>query len=129
MYNRYIPQADGSYHRSFVADPPEPETENPEPLSIPEEPHPAFSEHPSQSPVEPPRRRLSQSRQQPAHRPPRKEPVQTSPLGITGFLRQLIPSNLDAEDLIVVLLLLLMSGESQDDQNGALLTLALYLFL
>ena len=31
--------------------------------------------------------------------------------------------------LVIVLLLLLMSGDCQEDQNTALLTLALYLFL
>lgn len=129
MYNRYIPQADGSYRRSFVADPPEPESADSEPLPIPEESQPQFHEQHSQAPADLPRRRPQQNRQPSAHRSTRKDSVQSSPLGITGFLRQLFPANLDTEDLIVVLLLLLMSGESQDDQNGALLTLALYLFL
>lgn len=46
-----------------------------------------------------------------------------------GFLKQLLPRDFDTGDLLVVLLLLLISGDCQEDQNTALLTLALYLFL
>ena len=46
-----------------------------------------------------------------------------------GFLRSLLPKNLDTGDLAVVLLLLLIAGDSREEQNTALLTLALYLFL
>ena len=46
-----------------------------------------------------------------------------------GFLKPLLPRDFDTTDLMVVLLLLLMSGDCQEDQNTALLTLALYLFL
>lgn len=46
-----------------------------------------------------------------------------------SFLKQLLPKNFDTEDLLIVLLLLLMAGDCQEDQNTALLTLALYLFL
>ena len=48
---------------------------------------------------------------------------------ISGFLKRLIPKDFDTGDLIVVLLLLLMAGDCADEQNTALLTLALYLFL
>jgi hypothetical protein len=44
-------------------------------------------------------------------------------------LRQLLPKNFDTGDLLIILLLLLMAGDSKEDQNTALLTLALYLFL
>jgi len=50
-------------------------------------------------------------------------------LGIGNFLHQLLPKDFCMEDLMVVLLLLLMSGSGEDDQNFALLTLGLYLFL
>ena len=70
MYNRYIPNNDGSYHR-----------------------------HPT----------VSGSR--------------------AGFLKNLLTKNFDIGDLIVVLLLLLMAGDCEEDQNTALLTLALYFFL
>ena len=49
--------------------------------------------------------------------------------GIGGFLRQLLPKNVNTEDLLIILLLLLMSGDCAEDQNTALLTLAIYLFL
>lgn len=46
-----------------------------------------------------------------------------------GFLRQLLPKEFDTGDLLIVLLLLLMAGDCPEEQNTALLTLALYLFL
>lgn len=50
-------------------------------------------------------------------------------MGAGDFLRQLLPKNLDTGDLLIVLLLLLMAGDCREDQNTALLTLALYLFM
>ena len=44
-------------------------------------------------------------------------------------MKQLLPKGLDAGDLLVIVLLLLMSGDCREDQNWALLTLMLYLFL
>ena len=44
-------------------------------------------------------------------------------------MKSLLPKNLDTGDLVVVLLLLLMAGDCKEEQNTALLTLALYLFL
>jgi len=44
-------------------------------------------------------------------------------------LKGLLPRDFDTSDLLIVLLLLLMSGDCQEDQNTALLTLVLYLFL
>ena len=59
------------------------------------------------------------------HRPiPKKENA-----SVTGFLKQLLPKDFDVEDLLIVLLLLLMAGDCQENQNTALLTLVLYLFL
>ena len=115
MYNRYIPQPDGSYRRRSVAD------------------SPSRPSHPSVSLPEPPRQEeecCEMPCQECPHRPqpepvpkPRREP------GCGNFLKNLLPGNLDTEDLLIVLLLLLMSGEGRDDQNLPLLTLALYLFL
>lgn len=48
---------------------------------------------------------------------------------MVSFLRQLLPKEFDTEDLLIVLLLLLMAGDCQENQNTALLTLVLYLFL
>lgn len=113
MYNRYIPQPDGSYRRNRIED-----------RKIPERPHP-------QEPV--------QEEAVPAAIPceepiPKEEPRKSPPLsrrntGAGDFLRQLLPKNLDTGDLLVILLLLLMAGDCAEDQNTALLTLALYLFL
>ena len=72
--------------------------------------------------------------EQPQSRP---EPVKSVPppppsrqgQSAEGFLRSLLPKNLDTGDLAVVLLLLLIAGDSREEQNTALLTLALYLFL
>ena len=50
-------------------------------------------------------------------------------MGAVGFLRQLIPKDLDTGDLMVILLLLLMAGDGKEEKSSALLTLALYLFL
>ena len=70
---------------------------------------------------------------QPRPEPPRQEPTPPPPSrngqSAEGFLRSLLPKNLDTGDLAVVLLLLLIAGDSREEQNTALLTLALYLFL
>ena len=69
----------------------------------------------------PPRQAPRQSRQE--QRNERKEG------SVASFLRQLLPKDFDTSDLLVVILLLLMSGDCAEDQNTALLTLALYLFM
>jgi hypothetical protein len=68
-------------------------------------------------------RRPAQSRPRPQ---PRQEPVNTDAF---SFLRKLIPKDFDTGDLMIVLLLLLMAGDCAEDQNTALLTLALYFFM
>ena len=112
MYNRYVPRSDGSYQRNWVPDqqpssrrstkpaPPPPQTEC-------HKPTPQHGTHP-----EPPK-------PLPPHRP---EPV-------GNFLQQLLPRNFDTGDLIIVLLLLLLAGDCQEEQNHALLTLALYFLM
>ena len=101
MYNRYIPQPDGSYRRNTM-----PENRQAPPRHTPQ-PQPR-----APSPPPPPR----------PQSPPRSEPV-------PGFLRQLIPQGFDTGDLIVVLLLLLIAGDSEEARSHALLTLALYFIL
>ena len=103
MYNRYIPQPDGSFRRNSAPDkstPPPPPPSEPEPACPPPPP----PERPKQSP-----RQSGQS--------------------VTSFLKNLLPKGFDTADLLIVLLLLLMAGDSPEDQNSALLTLALYLFM
>ena len=61
--------------------------------------------------------------------PPSGPPPSRRGQSAEGFLRRLLPGNLDTWDLLVIILLLLMAGDCEDDKNTALLTLALYLFL
>ncbi len=108
MYNRYVPQGDGSFRRNTMAEPQPPR-------------HPQQSRPPA--PPEP------ECHAQESCQSPPVQPCQKSPLGIGSFLRGLLPKGFDTGDLLVVLLILLMAGDCQEDQNTALLTLALYFFL
>ena len=128
MYNRYIPQSDGSYRKSQMQDKP-PKQQQPRPQTRPQ---------PKPEPPCPPPGRNSDPPPGPPpgpNPPPRKEPPKPAPppCGQGGsalsFLRQLLPKDLDTGDLLVIILLLLMAGDCKEDQNFALLTLAIYLFL
>ncbi len=100
MYNRYIPQQDGTHKRNRMEEPP----------------------RPAPPPQKPPMQDAPPSPPQPAYSVP--------PTGNIGsFLRKLLPKDFDTGDLIVVLLLLLMAGDKPEDKSSALLTLALYCFL
>ena len=114
MYNRYIPQPDGSYQRSRIPDQP---PHLPEPVP----PTPAASPKPAHIPA---------PRPQPVHRrmPPKHQPAREN-TSVGNFLKQLLPKQFETEDLLIVLLLLLMSGDCREEQNTALLTLMLYLFM
>lgn len=105
MYNRYIPQPDGSYRRNRISEPvPRDQSEQTAP---PPPRQPEVSVPPSQ---------------------PSPPPCRQS-VGAGDFLRSLLPMELDTGDLLIILLLLLMAGDRQEEQSTALLTLALYLFL
>ena len=120
MYNRYIPQADGSYRRSRIQDsPPRQNIPKPEPQTQPQPPCQTRESAPcpAQSNI---------SRPVPSRPVNRRNSCGSS---VGSFLKQLLPGNFDTADLFVILLLLLMSGDCPEDQNTALLTLALYLFL
>lgn len=104
MYNRYIPQNDGSYRRSRIQ---EPSQVHPAAQKMSAEPEKTIPP----TPLPPLPKRYSQ------------------PQSALDFFRKLLPRGLDTEDLIILLLLLLMSADSREDQNHALLTLVLYLFL
>lgn len=103
MYNRYVPQPDGSFYRNRVQD---------------------NTQRSVQSRNEEFRESYS-----PPPEIPDKTPVSQQGLSITGFLKQLLPKGLDTGDLLIILLLLLMAGDCQEEQNTALLTLVLYLFM
>ena len=111
MYNRYVPQPDGSFRRSRAGEPERPKPKPPQP-----EPAEAYCE----PPPPPPRPRPESPR-----RPPRKAPHPP----VDGFLKQLLPKDFDTGDLLVVLLLLLMAGDCPEDKNNAMLTLALYFLM
>ena len=114
MYNRYIPQADGSYQKKRMSEPKRNE-------QIKKSPHPPPVPCPSA-----PESALKKER-----------PRQTTPCkyakheheSIGGFFKNLLPKDMDTGDLMIILLLLLMAGDCEEDKNTALLTLALYFFM
>lgn len=108
MYNRYIPQPDGSYRKSRMQ---EPQRRNPP-------------------------RHAPSAQKKDAYPPPQNEakedcstPTRKESEGILGFFKNLLPRDLDTGDLMIILLLLLISGDCEDDKNTTLLTLALYFFM
>lgn len=106
MYNRYVPQSDGSYRRSRMQ-----EQQQHRPPSQPERPVPP-----------PPPREEKRPEPLPHHNPlPNQE--------IGGFFRHLLPPNFDTGDLIIMLLLLLLAGDCEEDRTTAMLTIVLYLFM
>lgn len=109
MYNRYIPQSDGSFQRSQVTD----TSQNRMRGNAPQRPGP-----PPQRPNQP---------APPPPAPPPAPPVH--PEGtVQSFLSGLLPQSFDTEDMIIILLLLLL-GNAGKDNNNAFLTLIIYLFL
>lgn len=117
MYNRYIPQPDGSYRRDRrqESSPPPP----------PQQPRRNSQEqrHPQEPPCPPP------VQQEPRRQERPRQPNSLKSMDAGDFLRQLLPKDLDTGDLMIILLLLLMAGDCAEDQNTALLTLVLYLFM
>ena len=115
MYNRYVPQPDGTYRRDRVDDhpgrPPAPPPPPPKPDPPPASPSP-------DCPLAQPPKQEQKSRHPACPSPPAGD-----------FLRQLLPQNLDTGDLMVIILLLLMAGDCQEDRTTALLTLAIYLLM
>lgn len=130
MYNRYIPQPDGSYRRSRMpeANRPAPQQHKPAPEPPCPEPRPeeCRQEQPKPLPSPPPRRSCQHHRQRPTSQPKPELQPDTS---VGSFLKKLLPKDFDTGDLFIVLLLLLMAGDCAEDQNSALLTLALYFFM
>ena len=124
MYNRYTPKPDGSYVRSRHPDAhqpprPRPHSAPPEPPCPPREPEKKTGQDGCP---------ISQKRQETP--PTRGKPTPRSDSSsVNSFLRQLLPKEFDTGDLMIVLLLLLMAGDCAEDQNTALLTLALYFFM
>ena len=106
MYNRYIPQPDGSYRRNRMAD---------------QCRTPPSKQHTPSPPCEP---------EPPVPKPePRPNPHRKKEEHGGNFLKQLLPKDFDTGDLIVILLLLLLAGDCEEDRNNALLTIALYFLM
>ena len=107
MYNRYVPQPDGSYHRKQMQDNPHPKQEQPyTPPPPPPPPPPA-----------------------PEYCPPPNMGPSPEAWSLPSFFRQLLPRGVDTADLLILLLLLLIAGDCEEDRNNALLTIALYFIL
>ncbi len=106
MYNRYIPQPDGSYRRNSAPDK-----------------YPPAQSKPASAPCTPPPPPPC------SKEPPCKDPIPPYPQELSGFLKRLLPQGFDTADLLVVVLLLLMADGTDKDRSGILLTLALYLIL
>lgn len=110
MYNRYIPQPDGSYQRKRVE---EPHREEPHSLPPPPPPEPPCPPQPDTSPSP-----------QPCPQPPACQLA-----GTGSFLKHLLPRDFDTGDLMVIILLLLIAGDCEQERSNALLTLALYFIM
>ena len=108
MYNHYIPQSDGSFRRSSVAEP---------------------NRRPQAKPSTPPPQPQPQPQKQPP--PPLEPPIcaPTAPQSPLTFWKKLLPKQIDTADLIIIFLLLLISTEDGDDEITPLLTIALYFLL
>lgn len=142
MYNHYIPQSDGSYRRNQVPEPPrrqQPPRQNQsqqqsrqQPQNHPAPPPPSKQEQKPCSPAQPEPKPCPQ-------KPPEQQPVPrcetcTSPRqeqGILGFLRNLLPRDVDTSDFIIIALLLLLCNDEkgEDGDLAPLLTIALYFLL
>ena len=106
MYNRYIPQNDGSYRRNPIV------TNQAKPQQKPEAPCKPQTITPAV----------------PSFTPECQDHSRTTE-NAGSFLKGLLPKNLDTGDLLIIVLLLLLAGDNKDEKNSALLTLALYLFM
>lgn len=125
MYNRYIPQPDGSYRRNKIQESaPVARTPVMQQVSHAEPPCDAPEGPAVVQPIQRP-----QHRHQTPHKRKPPSPAAKPNSSALGFLQKLLPKDFDTGDLIIVLLLLLMAGDCTEDQNTALLTLALYFFM
>lgn len=112
MYNRYIPQSDGSFQKNRI---------------------PEAGKNQNRQPQQGKRPQPSNGKADPAPQPAvpvqNRKPNPPKHQSAGDFLRHLLPQGLDTGDLLIAVLLLLMAGDCQEDKNSALLTLALYLFM
>ena len=102
MYNRYVPQPDGSFRKNTQPEPQKKTVQQPGGTGGKRAPPPP----PEQKTVRPPVYKES-----------------------AGIWKELLPKNLNSEDLLIMSLLLLLSRESGEGKEHALIALAIYLFL
>ena len=119
MYNRYVPQPDGSYRRNRIQDP---QRAAPPPAQQAIPPEVSGNNSASQT-------FANTTQHFPGGRQPQRRSRPPAPISAGSFLRRLLPGNLETEDLLVIVLLLLMAGDCEEERSNALLTLALYLLL
>ena len=129
MYNRYIPQRDGTYRRTSVPDrsssspPPQPKEEHKQP------PIQECTQREESCQIP-----FSSAENHKPHAANRRPPAKTDTChrkdaSVDSFLHRLLPKDFDTGDLLIVILLLLMAGDCPEEQNSALLTLLLYFFM
>ena len=119
MYNRYIPQPDGSFKRKMVQEERSSvhkQRKIPDPVIPPDNPDCEENELPKVV-----IQREHTSTNKTAHTRSRKEQanIKLPEINAGTFLRNLIPKNLDTGDILIIVLLLLMSGDSQEEQHNA----------
>jgi len=114
MYNHYIPQSDGSFRRNTVPD-----------SSQGRHSKPYSSQYKPEQAEQTEKKELPEQRPLPCETPTHGQ-ERTS---ITSFLKNLLPSQIDIYDLIVIGLLLLINQEENDTDMAPLLTIALYFLL
>lgn len=113
-YNHYTPLSDGSYRRSTVQEHPRRPQPKPVPPPPPKPPEPPCPDLEPKPPCPPPQSNC---------------PPQQGAESILSFLRNLLPRQIDAADLLVISLLLLMNREESCEGMSPLLTIALYFLL
>ena len=118
MYNRYIPQPDGTYRRNRM-----PDLSRPVPPKPPDKPMQEHCPPPVQEVCHPETEthRIHKPESCP-HKGQEKCPASSS---VGNFLKNLLPKDFDTGDLVRVLLHLLMTGDCAEDQITAQLTLAI----
>ena len=123
MYNRYIPQSDGSYKRKTM----------PEKISKPPNPPENSVSCVDDAETTAAGNSLCTEKQttkcQCRECQKRRDRKYIPEMNASSFLKELLPKDLDTGDLLIIVMLLLISADNADDQGNALLTLAIYLFL
>lgn len=138
MYNRYIPQGDGTYQRSRLPEsrlprprPSEPPRPAPPPPPCPPE-KPCSQDLPGPPSEKPcPPDHPSPPAPCPSPEPPcgHCPPPREEPCSAVSFLQSLLPKNMDTGDLLMLLILLLLIQDGSEDAPTALLTIALFFLL